>query len=193
VRSCESYAAASMTRARLDVMSIVQVRHMSDDDLAAVIAFLRSQPAVENKTKSHPPAYFSGRHHERRGHVAEAPGAGHWPNYCPTCWSYGGIRRVPHWLQDCRGCHGADLTGGTPGQLPPSDRTCAWSKAGQRNNSSPPYARASTRASQLKDTMPCRPSAVGRCRAGRDARVFSQLAIISEALLQKHADENLLS
>jgi len=101
-------------------MSIVQVRHMSDDDLAAVIAFLRSQPAVENKTQEPPdqPTFLA----------AIMSGAGMLPK--PLAPVTGPITAPPvgptaeygEYLigfQDCRGCHGADLTGGTPGQLPP--------------------------------------------------------------------------
>jgi mono/diheme cytochrome c family protein len=104
----------------LMLMSNVNVRHMSDADLAAVIAFLRSQPAVENKTQDPPdqPTFLA----------AIMGGAGMLPQ--PEAPVAGSISAPPAGptaeygeymigFQDCRDCHGEDLTGGTPGQLAP--------------------------------------------------------------------------
>ena len=39
---------------KLFMMSNIFVRHMSDEDLQAVIAYMRSQPAMDNKTQDPP-------------------------------------------------------------------------------------------------------------------------------------------
>jgi mono/diheme cytochrome c family protein len=101
-------------------MSLVNVRYMSDDDLNAVIAFLRSQHAVDNKTQDPPdqPTLLA----------AIMSGAGMLPKPLPPVTEpiiappVGPTVEYGEYMisfQDCRGCHGADLTGGTPGQLPP--------------------------------------------------------------------------
>lgn len=108
------------TNRQLFIMSNVNVRHMSDEDLAAVIAFLRSQPAVDNKTIDPPdqPTFLAAI----MGGAGmlpkpEAPVAGSIvaPPVGPTA-EYG---KYMISFQDCRDCHGEDLTGGTPGQLAP--------------------------------------------------------------------------
>ncbi len=104
----------------LFVMSGARGRHLSDEDLLAVIAYLRSQPAVENETllppdrpsllalvmlgvglipESEPPITI----------VITAPPKGPTVEYGAYIMSY----------QDCVLCHGEDLTGGVEGQLAP--------------------------------------------------------------------------
>ena len=101
-------------------MSNVRVRHMSDEDLQAVIAYLRSQPAVVNETQ-HPPdqptflaALMLGAGMLPEGQppitgVITAPPKGPTVDYGEYILSY----------QDCRDCHGENLAGGTEGQLAP--------------------------------------------------------------------------
>src|SRR5574341_765738 len=102
------------------MMSNVNVRHMSDEDLQAVIAFLRSQPAVVNETQDPPDqptllaAIMLGAGMLPEGQapitgVITAPPKGSTVEYGQYVLSY----------QDCRGCHGEDLTGGKKGQLAP--------------------------------------------------------------------------
>jgi cytochrome c553 len=102
------------------IMSNVNVRHMSDDDLEAVIAFLRSQPSVVNETQEPPDqptllgAIMMGAGMLPEG---EAPVTGTItaPPKGPTV-EYG---KYMIGFQDCADCHGEDLTGGKPGQLAP--------------------------------------------------------------------------
>lgn len=104
----------------LFIMSNVNVRHMSDADLEAVIAFLRSQPAVDNRTQEPPDqpsllgAIMGGAGMLPQG---EAPVTGTItaPPEGPTV-EYG---QYLIGFQDCRDCHGEELTGGKPGQLAP--------------------------------------------------------------------------
>ncbi len=104
---------------KLFVMSNVFVRNMSDDDVHAVIAFLRSQPAVENKLQAplDQPNLLA----------AVMTGAGMLPTGLPPV--SGHITAPPRGqtveygaylisFQDCKGCHGEDLNGGTNSLTP---------------------------------------------------------------------------
>ena len=105
---------------RLVIMSTARARYMSDEDTQAVIAFLRSQPAVENKTQDPP---------DRVNLLALLlNGAGMLPAPLPPVT--GSIVAPPKGptvaygeyilsFQDCRVCHGEDLKGGKEGQLAP--------------------------------------------------------------------------
>jgi mono/diheme cytochrome c family protein len=104
----------------LTIMSNVRVRRMADEDILALIAFLRSQPAVVNETP-HPPdqATFMGVLMLGAGMLPEGqppisgvistPAKGPTVEYGEYIVSY----------QDCRDCHGEDLRGGVQGQLAP--------------------------------------------------------------------------
>ena len=104
----------------LSVMSGARGRHLSDDDVQAVIAYLRSQPAVANETPL-PPDQFgplalilvgAGVIPEGEPPITQAiamPPKGPTAEFGKYILSY----------QDCVVCHGADLTGGKPGQLAP--------------------------------------------------------------------------
>lgn len=105
---------------RLVFMSTVRARNMSDDDVKAVIAYLRSQPAVTNETPDPPDrptllaAFMSGAGLLPKGQppiagVITAPPKGPTVEYGEYILSY----------QDCRDCHGEDLKGGVEGQLAP--------------------------------------------------------------------------
>ena len=95
----------------LTVMLTTNVRYMSDDDMLAVIAFLRSQQPVENAI---PPeqvsllgSFLGGANLTPQKPAVTAPIVA--PEKAPTA-EYG------HYLTtflDCRDCHGADLNGGT--------------------------------------------------------------------------------
>lgn len=99
----------------LIVMSSVPVRNMSDEDLQAVIAYLRSQPAVEHDTPNPPdqPSYLAaimfgaGMLPAGLPPVAEhiaPPAKGPTAEYGQYIVGYAG----------CRDCHGVNLTGGDP-------------------------------------------------------------------------------
>jgi cytochrome c553 len=104
----------------LVIMSNNRVRNLSDEDMQAMIAFLRSQPAVQNNLPD-PPDQISllgivmlgaGQLPEGKPPVTgviTAPPRGATIEYGQYIASY----------QDCRDCHGEDLTGGKKGQLAP--------------------------------------------------------------------------
>lgn len=105
---------------KLVFMSTVRARNMSDEDIQAVIAYLRSQPAVENETQdpSDQPNLLA----------AVLLGASMLPEGSPPTAAV--ISAPPKDLnhaygeyiisyQDCRDCHGEDLKGGVEGQLAP--------------------------------------------------------------------------
>jgi mono/diheme cytochrome c family protein len=104
----------------LTIMSYTNAGKLSDDDIKALIAYLRAQPAAGTAT-ANPPDRFSllgvillGAGMLPRGKpiftgVITAPRKG------PTA-EYG---EYISWYLDCRECHGASLTGGVPGQLGP--------------------------------------------------------------------------
>jgi mono/diheme cytochrome c family protein len=107
-------------RRALVFMSTVRARNMSDADIQAVIAYLRSQPAVANQTQdpSDQPnllaAFLSGAGMLPEGAppfagAITAPPKGATVEYGEYLLSY----------QDCRDCHGEDLKGGKEGQLAP--------------------------------------------------------------------------
>jgi mono/diheme cytochrome c family protein len=104
----------------LFAMSGARGRHLSDEDIQAVIAYLRSQPAVANDTPLPPDQYGplalmlvgAGVIPEGEPPITEAiamPPKGPTMEFGKYILSY----------QDCVLCHGADLTGGKPGQLAP--------------------------------------------------------------------------
>jgi mono/diheme cytochrome c family protein len=104
----------------LFVMSGARGRHLSDEDLEAVIAYLRSQPAVENDTLLPPDrpsllalvmlgAGLIPANEPPITGVITAPPKGPTVEYGAYIMSY----------QDCVVCHGEDLTGGVEGQLAP--------------------------------------------------------------------------
>jgi mono/diheme cytochrome c family protein len=101
-------------------MSIVRVRNMSDEDLQAVIAFLRSQPAAGGviPLPLDQPNFLAAI----MGGVGmlpppEPPVQG--PIVAPPAGETVEFGKYNVSFQDCTVCHGADLHGGVEGQLPP--------------------------------------------------------------------------
>ena len=104
----------------LFAMSGGRGRHLSDEDIQAVIAYLRSQPAVANDTQTPSDQY---------GPLAlMLVGAGVIPEVEPPTTDVivmppkGPTTEFGKYIvsyQDCVLCHGADLAGGQPGQLGP--------------------------------------------------------------------------
>jgi mono/diheme cytochrome c family protein len=104
----------------LIIMSYTNAGKLSDDDLRSVIAYLRSAPAAGPKT-TNPPDHLNPL-----GLVML--GAGMLPTGKPILTgSIAAPLKAPTMqygeyilsYQDCRECHGANLAGGVPGQLPP--------------------------------------------------------------------------
>ena len=102
----------------LTIMSLTNASRLSDQDIQAVIAYLRSLPAAGRPTLD-PPDTLSplglimlGAGKLPTGHpvftgAIMAPSKAATAEYGEYILSY----------QDCRECHGADLQGGAPGQL----------------------------------------------------------------------------
>lgn len=104
----------------LVIMSYTNAGKLSDDDTRAVIAYLRSVPAVGAKPASSPD------HLNTLGVLML--GAGMLPTGKPvsqaavTAPPRGPSARYGEYIlsyQDCRECHGKDLSGGMPGQFAP--------------------------------------------------------------------------
>ena len=102
---------------RLPVMSSQAVGFLSDDDIQSVIAFLRTQPAVENVTPPPNPSFLAAimsgagmlpKRSRPTPDVIVAPPRG------PTV-EYG--EYTVTWM-GCEECHGPNLAGGKPGFLP---------------------------------------------------------------------------
>ena len=104
----------------LFVMSNVRGRNLSDADIEALIAYLRSQPAAGAPTPEPPdqPSFLgilmsgAGMLPEGKPPTAAAVNA---PPKGPTA-EFG---QYVLSYQDCRDCHGEDLAGGVEGQLAP--------------------------------------------------------------------------
>jgi mono/diheme cytochrome c family protein len=102
----------------LTVMSLTNVSRLSDQDVEALIAYIRSLPAAGKPTPDPPDALnplgliLIGAGKLPTGHPVFT-GAIKAPSKAATA-EYGEYILSYH---DCRGCHGADLKGGLPGQL----------------------------------------------------------------------------
>ncbi len=104
----------------LTIMSTARGRHLSDEDITALIAYLRSQPATANETPLPPD--------QPNALALILTGAGMIPEGEPPITAAinmpvkaATVKFGEYILsyQDCVACHGADLTGGKPGQLAP--------------------------------------------------------------------------
>jgi mono/diheme cytochrome c family protein len=160
----------------LAIMSFTNAGRLSDDDTKAVIAYLRSLPMTGERTRD-PPDRFSlvglamlgaGMLPDAKpvfAGVIVAPPKGPTARYGKYLLSY----------QDCRECHGKDLTGGVPGQLPPLGPDLGivkdWSQAQfiatMRTGVDP-------NGHQLGDQMPWRP--IGRMDDDELAAIYQYLA-----------------
>jgi mono/diheme cytochrome c family protein len=104
----------------LTMMSYVNAGRLSDDDIAAVIAYIRSLPAAGDLTPDPP---------DRLNLLGLAMlGAGMLPSGNAIITEHisaplkGPTFQFGEYIlsyQDCRNCHGKDLSGGVPGQLGP--------------------------------------------------------------------------
>jgi mono/diheme cytochrome c family protein len=102
---------------RLPVMSSQGVRNLSDDDIQSVIAYIRSQPAVQNETPPPNPSFLAAV----MSGAGMLPSPGSAPDIIvgpprgPTA-PYG--EYMATWM-GCEECHGPNLTGSKGGFLPP--------------------------------------------------------------------------
>ena len=111
----------------LPVMSTVYSRFMSDEDIKAIIAYLRSQPAVENPIQDPPTQLnFLGVLVTGLGIVPQLPEVTGEIIAPPKAASaeYGEYLIS---FEDCKSCHGSDLTGGN-NQLTPNGPTLSMVK-----------------------------------------------------------------
>jgi mono/diheme cytochrome c family protein len=101
-------------------MSQVRARNMSDEDIQAIIAYLRSQPPVDNETQDPPDKvnllamFLSGS-----GLLPKGPPMVTGPIIAPPKAATVEYGEYIISFQDCRICHGEDLKGGKEGQLAP--------------------------------------------------------------------------
>jgi mono/diheme cytochrome c family protein len=104
----------------LTMMSYIRAGRLTDDDIKAVIAYIRNLPAAGDPTPDPPD------HMNMLG--LAMLGAGMLPTGKPIITSHvSGPPKGPTYqfgeyilsYQDCRECHGEKLTGGVPGQLAP--------------------------------------------------------------------------
>ena len=113
------------------VMSSQSFRDMSDDDIKSVIAYVRSQPAVQNETANEQLNVLALAFYTI-GFIPSKPVPA--PRAVPAV-ARGPTVEYGHYLVNiigCAECHGADLTGGKGGLLPkgPNLRVVkAWSQA----------------------------------------------------------------
>lgn len=159
----------------LAIMSFTNAGRLSDDDTRAVIAYIRGLSPSGEQTPD-PPDRFS-----LLGLVML--GAGMLPDAKPvftgvvTAPPKGPTARYGRYLlsyQDCRECHGKDLSGGVPGQLPPLGPDLAivkdWSQAQfiatMRTGVDP-------NGHQLTEQMPWRP--IGRMDDDELAAIYQYL------------------
>lgn len=110
------------------LMPTESLRNLSDDDVAALVAFLRSQPPVQNETPPLSPspllAFFFGAGLAELGtppitQPIAAPPRSATAAYGAYIISY----------QDCRSCHGAELNGSAGGLAPPAPSARAFARA----------------------------------------------------------------
>ena len=108
---------ADKNRRRLPVMSAQRARYMSDEDLMSVIAYIRSQPAVQHETSEPKPSYFAivmdgagliPTLPDDAPEVVQAAVPGPTADYGRYLVRYMG----------CDECHGANYAGGGGGVLP---------------------------------------------------------------------------
>ncbi len=159
----------------LTMMSYVNAGHLSDDDIEAVIAYIRSLPAAGDLTPEPPD------HLNLLG--LAMLGAGMLPSGNPIITEHisrplkGRTSQFGEYIlsyQDCRACHGKNLTGGVPGQLPPlgpdlnlvKDWTLAGFTAAMRTGVDP-------NGHQISEQMPWR--SVGKMDDDELAAIYQYL------------------
>jgi mono/diheme cytochrome c family protein len=104
---------------RLFAMATLPVRNFSDDDIAAVIAYLRSQPALPDPPKQGDYPNFLLALFVGANLVPQAPPPVTGVITAPPKAATADYGRYVLSYNDCSTCHGADYTGGTPGGLTP--------------------------------------------------------------------------
>jgi mono/diheme cytochrome c family protein len=110
------------------LMPTESLRNLGDEDVAALVAFLRSQPAVQRETPPLAPspllAFFFGAGLAEVGTVPVTSPVAAPPKEATAAY---GAYIVSY--QDCRSCHGADLNGSAGGLAPPAPSARAFAQA----------------------------------------------------------------
>jgi mono/diheme cytochrome c family protein len=163
----------------LTMMSYINAGRLSDDDIEAVIAYIRSIPAAGDPTPDPP---------DQMNMLGLAMlGAGMLPSGKPVVTEQiSGPLKAPTpqfgeyilAYQDCRECHGKNLTGGVPGQLAPlgpdlnlvKDWTLAGFTAAMRTGIDP-------NGHQISEQMPWR--SVGKMDDDELTAIYQYLARLS--------------
>jgi mono/diheme cytochrome c family protein len=104
----------------LFVMSSYRGRNLSDEDIISLVAYLRSQPAVENDVPTvHDQPNLLGVIMFGAGMIPAGAPVIENPVSSPPKEASQAYGEYILSFQDCRDCHGEDLTGGVEGQLSP--------------------------------------------------------------------------
>ncbi|HEU5099066.1 MAG TPA: cytochrome c [Roseiflexaceae bacterium] len=110
------------------LMPTETLRNLSDDDLAALVAFLRSQPPVQHETPPLSPspllAFFFGAGLAELGTPPISQ-----PVVAPPRAANAAYGEYIVSYQDCRTCHGAELNGSAGGLAPPAPSARAFARA----------------------------------------------------------------
>jgi mono/diheme cytochrome c family protein len=113
---------------RATLMPTETLRNLSDEDVAALIAFLRSQPPVQAESPPTTPspllALFYG---VGLAEVGVPPVSG--PVTAPPRERSAAYGAYVASYQDCRTCHGGDLEGSSGGLAPPAPSARAFARA----------------------------------------------------------------
>jgi len=103
---------------RLVMMSSLPYRELSDDDIEAIIAYLRSQPPVANDVQGGDSVNFIGVLIVGTGLMPDAPPI-HGAIAAPPREVTADYGKYVATFGECRGCHGPDMTGTPPSAVAP--------------------------------------------------------------------------
>ncbi len=95
---------------RAALMPIAALQHLGDEDLKAVIAYVRSQPAVEKEMPAINPSLLMAIAGSLR-HVPHTGSSGERCRGTAACWTHTEYGKYIVDFSDCRGCHGPNLDG----------------------------------------------------------------------------------
>lgn len=102
------------------MMSFMPYRQLSDDDIKALIAFLRSQPAVETKTNGGDDLNLVAAILFGAGLLPTPDPINPNPVVAPAKGVNAGYGKYVATFGECRGCHGPNMTGTPPSNVDPA-------------------------------------------------------------------------